>query len=111
MSVEAAVEFAGSRAARAPVPGVPPAGADRTKIREAAREFEAVFLSQFLSAMWEGIEVDPTLGGGHGEEVFRSMLLNEYGRNMARAGGLGFCARMRSASPKSTSSVSRRSKL
>jgi Rod binding domain-containing protein len=89
MSVDASVEFAGLRAARAAVPGAAQPGADRAQVRRAAEEFESVFLAQFLGAMWEGIEVDETFGGGAGEQVFRGMLLNEYARGMARAGGLG----------------------
>ncbi|HZH27269.1 MAG TPA: rod-binding protein [Azospirillaceae bacterium] len=66
-----------------------PTGPNQTKVREAAVEFEAVFLTQMLQHMFEGIEVDGVFGGGHGEEMFRSLQLNEYGRVMARGGGIG----------------------
>jgi len=89
MTVEGHAEFAGFRAARAQLPGAVPQGADRAQVRRAAEEFESVFLAQFLGAMWEEVEVDETFGGGHGEQVFRGMLLNEYAREMSKAGGLG----------------------
>ncbi|MFL7899614.1 rod-binding protein [Azospirillum argentinense] len=61
----------------------------RAKIRQSANEFESVFVSQMLGHMFDGIEVDQTFGGGHAEEMFRSMLTNEYGKQMSRSGGFG----------------------
>ena len=54
-----------------------------------AREFEAVFISEMMRPMFEGLEVDPMFGGGRGEEVFKGMLIDEYGKGMAKAGGIG----------------------
>ncbi|MGM0422278.1 MAG: rod-binding protein [Pseudomonadota bacterium] len=68
------------------------AGADPQKMektREAAEEFEATFLSQMLAHMFSGIEVDPTFGGGKGEEMFRSMMVEEYGKSFVDKGGVG----------------------
>jgi len=59
------------------------------KIEEAAKEFEAVFLSQMVSHMFESIETDPMFGGGQAEGIYRSMLIQEYGKAMAEAGGIG----------------------
>jgi hypothetical protein len=39
--------------------------------------------------MFDSVEVDPLFGGGHGEQMFRSMLVNEYGKGIVKAGGLG----------------------
>ncbi|QCO01913.1 rod-binding protein [Azospirillum argentinense] len=61
----------------------------RAKIRQSANEFESVFVSQMLGHMFDGIEVDQNFGGGHAEEMFRSMLTNEYGKQMSRSGGFG----------------------
>lgn len=52
-------------------------------------EFEAVFLSQMLEHMFTATEVDPPFGGGHAEETWRSLMNQEYGRAIARAGGVG----------------------
>jgi Rod binding domain-containing protein len=54
-----------------------------------AKEFEAVFLSQMFAQMFNGLEVDPVFGGGKGEEVFRSMMVEEYGKRIADQGGIG----------------------
>jgi Rod binding domain-containing protein len=60
------------------------------KIREAAVEFEGVFMSQMFSEMSAGLDVDPVFGGGRGEEMFRGMLTQEYGKMMARSqSGIG----------------------
>ena len=59
------------------------------KLRRAANEFETQFLSQMLTPMFETVETDPMFGGGHGEEMFRSLLVNEYGKQMSARGGFG----------------------
>jgi Rod binding domain-containing protein len=58
-------------------------------IKKAAEEFEGMFLAEMLSHMFSGMEVDPEFGGGHGEEMFRGMLTQEYGKQIARGPGLG----------------------
>lgn len=59
------------------------------KTAESAQEFEAMFLSEMISHMFEGVGVDPVFGGGSGEKMFRSLLTQEYGRLMARGQGIG----------------------
>ena len=62
---------------------------DTATSRKAAEEFESFFMTQMLEHMFEGIETDGYFGGGYGEGVYRSMMLQEYGRILARAGGIG----------------------
>lgn len=57
--------------------------------RKAGEEFESMFLGQMLSHMFAGIETNETFGGGHGETMMRSMLVDEYAKEMTRAGGIG----------------------
>lgn len=59
------------------------------KAEEAAKEFEAVFISEMMKPMFEGVATDGMFGGGKGEEVFRSMLLQEYGKLMADTNSIG----------------------
>jgi Rod binding domain-containing protein len=59
------------------------------RLRRAAQDFEAFVVSQAFEEMFSGIETDPMFGGGQGESVFRSFLLQEYGKQVARAGGVG----------------------
>ncbi len=62
---------------------------DRAAAERAAKEFEAVFLAQMLAPMFAQLGDDPLLGGGPGEAIFKSLLIDEYARSMAEAGGLG----------------------
>ena len=62
---------------------------DGKAIRKAAEEFEAVFLSQMLAPMFETLESDTLFGGGPGEDIYRSMMVEEYGKAIARSGGVG----------------------
>ncbi len=64
-------------------------------IDKAAQEFEAVFLTEMMKPMFEGIEPDPMFGGGKGEEVFQGMLLEQYGKTMAQRGGVGIADMVR----------------
>ncbi len=57
--------------------------------RAAAESFEAFFISQMLADMFAGIETDPLFGGGQGETVFRSLMIDEYGKGVAKSGGVG----------------------
>lgn len=75
---------------RPPAPGAAPnTERNAAQIRTAAEEFEAVFLSQMLGHMFAGIETDGMFGGGQSEEMFRSLMINEYGRQITEAGGIG----------------------
>ncbi len=62
---------------------------DATEARKAAEEFEAFFISQVLDNMFKGIKTDTPFGGGHGEKMYRGLLLQEYGKVIGGQGGLG----------------------
>lgn len=62
---------------------------DPQQLDKSAQDFEAVFISQMLSHMWQGVETDSTFGGGQAEDTWRGMMVEEYGKQVARAGGLG----------------------
>lgn len=59
------------------------------KAREAAEDFEAFFLSKMSETMFEGISTDGMFGGGNAEKIYRSLLINEYGKSMAKTGTIG----------------------
>lgn len=62
---------------------------DMVAAKKAAQSFEAVFLSQMFGHMFEGVGKNTLFGGGAGEEMFRPMLLDEYGKLVAKKGGIG----------------------
>ena len=59
------------------------------KIEEGAESFEAFFLTRMMESMFEGVSTDGIFGGGHAEKIYRSMLLDQYGKEMAKVGGVG----------------------
>jgi len=64
-------------------------GATDAKIKEAAQDFEAFFVARSFQDMFAGLETDPMFGGGEGEEMFKTFLMQEYGKSVAKAGGIG----------------------
>ena len=54
-----------------------------------AEDFEAFFLAQMFEHMFAGIEPDALFGGGEGEGIYRSMMFQEYGKAVAKQGGIG----------------------
>lgn len=72
----------------APQPPQPPQQVP-PELRRAAEEFEAVFISEMLAPMFEGLDTDGLGGGGMGEQIFRPMLVERYAEAIARAGGVG----------------------
>jgi flagellar protein FlgJ len=59
------------------------------KASEAAKDFEAVFLSQMLTHMFDGVETNEMFGGGHAEQIYKSMMIEEYGKLISANGGIG----------------------
>lgn len=59
------------------------------KIDKAAGDFEGMFMAQMLQPMFEGLGVNSTFGGGHGEEIMRGLLIQEYGKMAAKTNKLG----------------------
>ncbi|MBV8979111.1 MAG: rod-binding protein [Alphaproteobacteria bacterium] len=67
----------------------PHAGVDVAATRKVAQQFEGVLVSQMLNDMFQGVGTDSMFGGGPGEEMFRSLMVDEYGKRIAAQGGLG----------------------
>lgn len=78
---------------RSASPGTPlpsdPQARNAAKAAETAREFEAVFLGQMTRMMLESVELGDEFSGGHGEEIFRGILAEKLGSEMATRGGVG----------------------
>jgi Rod binding domain-containing protein len=91
MSAATGIQGAMALAQSAPVaaPKAAPTAAGTTKI---AQQFEGVLMSQMLNEMFEGVKTDGMFGGGEGEEMFRSLMVDEYGKQIAQQGGMGLTA-------------------
>jgi Rod binding domain-containing protein len=57
--------------------------------KRVGQEFEALFLSEMLGPVFESSDTDGLFGGGEGEKIFRSMMVQEYGKAIAQSGGVG----------------------
>lgn len=57
------------------------------RAKEAAEEFEAVFLSQMLAIMTQ--ELGGAGGVAGGDEVYRDMFTKEVAKMISRSGGIG----------------------
>ena len=64
-------------------------GYTKDEAYQVASDFEAQVLTIMNQSMFTGVETDGYFGGGHGEEMFRSMLVDEYSGEMTQAGGIG----------------------
>jgi Rod binding domain-containing protein len=64
-------------------------------IEKAANEFESVFIAQFLGAMFSGIKTDGITGGGEGEQMFRSLMVDKYAEGLQAQGGFGLAAQVK----------------
>ncbi|WP_298675603.1 rod-binding protein [uncultured Sphingomonas sp.] len=67
---------------------VPQRPAPTPKDIATAREFEAVFVGQMARLMLDSVD-QGDFSGGNGEQVFRGILAEKIGGEIARAGGIG----------------------
>jgi len=58
-------------------------------VRKAAQQFAGMFMSQMFQHMFEGVGTNKMFGGGAGEDMFRSVLTDEYGKAAAKSNSLG----------------------
>lgn len=87
-----ALDSARTQRAQGATPTRRPSQAGKTTPEQAqktAREFEAMFLAQMMQPMFEPLSTEAPFGGGHAEKMWRSFMVDEYGKAMVKAGGIG----------------------
>lgn len=72
----------------------PAAGGERTRLTEAAQQFEAIFLRQMLAAARSTDFGGDELFGGEGEETFREMRDARFAQVASESGTLGLAERI-----------------
>lgn len=87
-AIQSAMTLVQSAAQSAPVKA-PTATGNAAVAAKKAKEFESVFISQFLGSMFSGISTDGPFGGGEGEQMFRSLMIDQYGQAIEQRGGFG----------------------
>ena len=61
---------------------------DMARLHKVAQDFEAMFLTQMMQPMLAELGKDDPFAGP-GQDIWRSMQAEEYGKAMAKAGGVG----------------------
>jgi len=72
-----------------------------------AREFEAVFLGTVMEEMLKTGQ-PATFGGGHAEEMWRSLLARAYADQMVQTGGMGLAAGVEASLSAATAAYTKR---
>ncbi|MDE3113991.1 MAG: rod-binding protein [Pseudomonadota bacterium] len=85
---DAAIQGAMTAAQSAPI-AAPQSTSNRAVAQKAATEFEGVFVAQMLQPMFDSISTDGPFGGGPGEQMFRSLMVDQFGQQIAHNGGFG----------------------
>jgi peptidoglycan hydrolase FlgJ len=58
-------------------------------LETSAKEFESIFLSTMLKPMFGEESEDNEFTGGHAEETWKPMLVDEYAKKLSMHGGIG----------------------
>lgn len=82
MDLTASIASSGPPPATAPRPA---AAGDIAGARKSAEDFTSFFLSQSLESMFADVSTGSLFGGGNGEAVYRSLMLQEYGKIAAQS--------------------------
>ena len=64
----------------------------RARIEHTAKDFEGQLISMMLQPMFEGLSTSGPFGGGEAESTYRSFMVDAFGKQMAKAGGIGIAA-------------------
>jgi len=59
------------------------------KLKDACRDFEAIFIKQMLDSMKKTVQKTGLMEGGMAEDIFEDMLYHEYAKTMAKTGSFG----------------------
>ncbi|MCX8506409.1 MAG: rod-binding protein [Alphaproteobacteria bacterium] len=58
--------------------------------KKLGQDFEAMFLEEMMRPIFADVsKPNAMFGGGHGEEVFQTMMVQEYAKSFAKRGGIG----------------------
>jgi Rod binding domain-containing protein len=93
-TVSPATAFSLTPAASAALNGADPKMAGRiNKAKSTGEDFETMFLNSMFQQMFSGVGEGP-FSGGHGAQIWRSFLTDEYAKSFVKAGGVGIAAQV-----------------
>ncbi len=76
----------------APSAPIIPANANLAAAKKAGEDFDAFFLSQVFKSMFDGVGTDALFGGGNAENIYRSLLIQQYAKVAAKTDTSGIGA-------------------
>jgi hypothetical protein len=85
--MELTTDLAGMAASARAAPSLSAAPGGNT--RKTAEDFASFFFSQSFESMFSEMSPDNLFGAGQSETVYRSLMLQEYGKAMAKSDRLG----------------------
>lgn len=65
------------------------------QIDKAAKDFESMFVAQMLEGMFGESLGEEAFGGADSDEVYKSLMLQEYGKIIAASGGIGIASHVK----------------
>jgi flagellar protein FlgJ len=64
------------------------------KTKEAAENFESMFLNNMFQEMFTGVDGDGPAGGSGALKIWRSFMIDNYAKSFAKAGGIGIAGQV-----------------
>jgi Rod binding domain-containing protein len=64
------------------------------KAKEAATNFESMFLSNMFQQMFTDMDGDGPFGGSGALKIWRSFMTDQYAKSFAKAGGIGLAPKV-----------------
>ncbi len=71
-----------------------PSEKDKIAAKKVSKDFEAMFVGLMIKSMRDTVGKDSLTNGGHGEEVYRSLLDQEYSKAISENHSLGLADRI-----------------
>ncbi len=62
------------------------------KAKKVAKEFESLFISQMLEHMFGESSGEEAFGGAESDDIYKSMMVEQYGKAISKSGGMGIAA-------------------
>jgi Rod binding domain-containing protein len=66
----------------------------KSKTKDAAENFESMFLSNMFQEMFTGVDGDGPAGGSGALKVWRSFMIDQYAKTFAKTGGIGIAGQV-----------------
>jgi Rod binding domain-containing protein len=71
-------------------------GVNAAQINTTAKDFESMFISQMVENMFGDSSGDSAFGTGDTNDIYKGMMVQEYGKIIAKAGGIGIASQISS---------------